>query len=256
MSEERYIIPNLRNACRVLARLSSSSDGLSAKQISEELEIPRTTAFRILKTLSAEAFIDERAGRYRPGAGMLALGMKSLSASALRDAARETVAELAETTGETAHVLVPFQASAVILEVRDSPHPLRVASRPGDFADLHCSAGGKAMLAFDDRPEIAAYLERPRLAKRTGKTITDVDELKKEIGRVKKQGYSLDDGEYHEGVRCIGAPVFGADLRFAASIGITGVASRIAIKRVPSLAKEVIAAASRMQERLSGRPMV
>ncbi len=242
----RYVIPNLERACRVLKLLGDHPGGLSLAEVSRRLRIPRTTALRIVATLSREDLLVRREGRYAPGPGLIPLGMSCLNDLDLRNSARPAVQALAEKTGETAHLAVLSRDRALLVEVVQSPNPIRVGAPPGTLVDLHCSATGKVLLAFACPGDVGSL----PLRRRTTKTLTRADEFRVELARIRRQGYAVDDEEYYAGVRCIAAPVRDARGGIVAALGVTATTGRFTLRLVPAWARLVVAQASSLSSAL------
>ncbi len=246
---EKYYIPSLKNGCRVMKLLSTHVNGLDLKTICASLKIPRTTGLRICTTLEAENFlIRTPAGKYILGSGLAPLGMIALPNANIRNMAVPILNDLVKETHETAHLAVLCGKESLILEVCDSPHQLRVASRPGSLALIHCSATGKVFLAWSIHLKLCDFFNGITIERRTPKTFTTVKSLEKEIGLIRKQGYAVDDEEYFAGVRCIAAPVRNAENKVVAAIGITGATVRLTKEKIQPYAKIVQQAASRLSK--------
>lgn len=248
--QERYVIPNLRNACRILRLLGQHADGLKVADIARTLAIPVTTTLRIMATLQLEGYVRKVEGRFELGPVLIHLGNASLASTEIRGAALPVLEQLSAATEETAHLAIPCDQRSLIVAVKDSPHPLRAASRPGYLAELHCSSTGKSFLAFLYHPKLTEVLGDPDLIRRTPHTITALPELKREIELTRKRGYSLDNEEYHPGVRCVAAPVYSSQGMVVAAIGITAATVRFPKDRIPEMAAHVIAAAAELSSLL------
>jgi len=247
---DRYSIPNLKNACRVLKALSVEEKGFSLSELARNLKIPRTTALRILSTLENEGFVGRNDNTFTLGNGMVNVGLKALAKINIRTIAVPILRDLANETGETAHLVVLSDDHALILEVCDSPHPLRVASRPGTLTLLYCSAAGKVLMAHCIRNRIPEIFKDNKMEKRTAKTITSIAALEKEMDKVIAQGYGLDDEEYFEGIRCLAAPIWNTRHEVVAATGITGTTTRFTPDKIESFAQIVINAAKCISEKL------
>lgn len=248
--DEKYIIPNLRNACRVLKMLAREEGSLTMSELADRLEVPRTTALRILRTFESEGFVQRDHAHYRLGSGIIHIGLKALAGVNIRAIAVPVLKNLAGQTGETAHLAVLSDDRSLILEVCDSPHPLRIASRPGSLAWLHGSATGKVFLSYclkDRIGEIFGNVAPPRL---TARTLVTVAELEAETERTLARGYGLDNEEYFEGARCVAAPVRGARQEVVAAVGITGTTTRFTMDKVEEFSQFVMDAARRISEQL------
>ncbi|HEY0862987.1 MAG TPA: IclR family transcriptional regulator [Lacunisphaera sp.] len=251
-SQERYVIPNLRNACRILKLLGGSPDGFKIADIGRTLRIPVTTTLRIMTTLHLEGLVRKNGALYELGPVLIQLGNASLAGTEIRTAAIPILEKLTGATDETSHLAIPCDDRSLIVAVQDSPHPLRAASRPGFLAELHCSSTGKTLLAFLHYQRLNEFYgsgaERP--TKRTPHTLTTLAEIRREAELTRKRGYSLDDEEFAPGIRCLAAPVYASDGNVAAAIGITASTVRFTHERVPEMAGKVLAAAAELSRLL------
>ena len=248
---EKYLIPNLAKACSLLRLLARSDQGLTAQTIAKELQIPRTTAFRILRTLAHQGLVEKDAALYQPGPALLEIGSNVLSHNRIRERSALILQALTRETGETSHLAIPSANLALILEVCDSPNPVRVASRAGTLVDLHCSATGKCLLAYTYGDRLADVLPSLPLTARTKNTITDPGALIEMADQVRRQGYALDNEEYHEGVRCLAAPVWRGQ-QVIAAIGVTAAVSNFPTRRINAIAQLVQGAATDLTKSLGG----
>jgi IclR family acetate operon transcriptional repressor len=245
-SLERYVIPNLRNACAIMKLLGTSTEGFKAADIARSLQIPVTTTLRIMATLQLEGYVRKVEGRFELGPVLIHLGNASLAGTEIRTAALPVLQQLTHDTVETSHLAIPCDDRALIVAVQDSPHPLRAASRPGYLAELHCSSTGKIFLAFVHGHRLPEVLGRNALLRRTPHTLTTAAEVKREVELTRRRGYSLDNEEYHPGVRCLAAPVYSSDGSVVAAIGITAATVRFPKERVPEIASMVMNAANEL----------
>lgn len=248
---ERYVIPNLRNACRILKLLGRSTEGYKVADIARELKIPVTTTLRIMSTLTLEGLARKVEGRFELGPILIQLGNAALAGTEIRELAQPVLLRLTQATDETAHLAIPCDDRSLIVAVQDSPHPLRAASRPGFLAELHCSSTGKSFLSFLHYERLAElYPAGTKLTKRTPHTRTTPAEIRREVEATRKRGYSLDDEEFNPGVRCVAAPVYASDGKVAAAIGITAATVRFTRERIPEMGAHVLAAARELSEHL------
>jgi DNA-binding IclR family transcriptional regulator len=163
----------------------------------------------------------------------------------MREVAKPFLRQLMERTGECVHLAVPAQGKVLYIDQVESPATLRVNAQVGTLNPLHCTALGKALLAFGD-------LELPpTLESFTLHTITDPHLLRKNLEQVRAQGYAVDDEEFDLGVRCIAVPVFDFRGKAVGSIGISGPATRVTSERLPGLAASVVEIGKALSERMS-----
>jgi IclR family acetate operon transcriptional repressor len=245
-SLERYVIPNLRNACRVLKLLRGHPGGLKAAELGRALGIPVTTTMRITATLQIEGLVQKNEGRYGLGPVLIHLGNAALAGTDIRKIALPILQNLTADTGETSHLAIPCNERSLVIAVQDSPHPLRAAAAAGFMTDLHSSSTGKIFLAYLHNKRFAQFhaLEAPY--RHTANTLTKKAELEREIASVRKRGYSVDNEECHVGVRCVAAPIFSSDGSVVGAIGTTAAAARLPEKKIPEMASKVRAAAAEL----------
>lgn len=249
-----YAIPNLTNACRVLKALAAEPEGLLLKELVQRLELPHTSALRIVSTLCSAELLQRNGKRYVLGTGLIPLGQQALARLDIRALARPVLQELSERTQETAHLAMLSGNHSLLVEVVQSPSPIRVGAPAGTQVELHCSAHGKIFLAHGPTENLARLLGLTPLARRTRATLTTLPELQKEFRRIRTQGYALDNEEYFEGIRCLAAPVCNAEGEVTAALGITGATTRFTAARIPEVARQVMAAANALSKKLGYRP--
>jgi IclR family acetate operon transcriptional repressor len=247
---ERYVIPNLRNAGRILKLLGRHPDGLRAADLARTLDIPVTTTLRIMTTLHLDGLARKHDGRYELGPVLIQLGTAALAGTEIRELALPLLQRLTADTDETAHLAIPCDERSLIVAVQDSPHPLRAASRPGFLADLHCSATGKIFLAFLYSQRLGEFYAQVRPERRTPATLTKLADLKREGELTRKRGFSLDNEEFNLGVRCLAAPVYDSDGAVTAAMGITASTVRFPQERIPEFAAKVRAVAAELSQLL------
>lgn len=249
----RYVIPNLRNACRILKYLGRTPDGCIAADIARDLGVPVTTTLRIMATMQLEGLVRKVENRYELGPVLISLGNASLAGIEIREMALPVLEKLTAQTDETSHLAIPCDGRSLITAVQDSSHPLRVASRPGYLADLHCSSTGKVFLAFAKGCEPATIFPHGA-SRRTPRTKTTLAEIKRDTEITRKQGYGLEAEEFHPGVRCLAAPIMSSTGEVVAAIGITASMARFTKERIPEIAGKVQAAAAEVSRQLGFSP--
>lgn len=217
-----YVIPNLANACRIISLVSESDQGLSLSELEQGLSLPRTTAFRILQTLCQERVLAKQGKRYQVGAQLFKLGLNVLGSQRLSQQALPFLQQLALKTGLSCHLALPHTEGALLVEVCDSPNPLRLAARPGTIAAFNCSAAGKVFLAHLYIDQLAELAAAGRFVNHTIRSITEPVQLHSELQRVLSRGYAGDEMEYHIDVRCLAAPVRNEQGQVVAAVGVTG----------------------------------
>lgn len=220
-----------------------------------EAGLHKSTAFRLLEALRRHRLVavDESTGRYRLGLGLFELGMAAVSRLDVGQCAPPFLEALARETGETASLGI-FENPEVVHILRvESANPLRLPALAGRRSPAYCTGIGKAILAHLESAELERYLRAVTLKPRTPRTITDRDQLRADLKRVRSRGYSLDDEEIFPGLRCVAAPVFGLDGRVVAGVSVAGPSSRMPKDSVPRFSSRVVAVAAEISSRLGFR---
>ena len=240
-------IQSLARGLKILDILAQSREGVSITELASTLRVDKGSASRLVSTLAHYAYAekDDTTRRFHLGPQVVRLSLSVLSRFSLREAARPFLQQLMERTGECAHLAVPAMGKVLYIEQVESPATLRVNAQVGSLNPLHCTALGKALLAFGDL-ELPASLESF-----TPNTLKTHDALRKNLEQVRRQGYALDDEEFDLGVCCIAVPVFDHSGRVVGSIGISGPATRITARQLPNLAACVVEAGKALSERIS-----
>lgn len=248
-----YVIPNLVNAGRVL-KLLASEPGLTVLQISRALRVPRTTVIRIASSLVREGLLeaDARHG-YSLGPALIYLGMRAMAGVDLAGLAKPLLKRLATKTGETAHLAMLSDEKSLLLEVCQSPLPIRAGAPAGTLADLYCSATGKIFLAWNFEDALPQFFERAHPVSRTQRTITTVERMTKEIALIRRRGYAVDEEEVYDGIRCAAVPIFNSRGHVYLALGITGVIGRFTRSRIPECVAQLKAAATALSDSLGYR---
>ncbi len=231
-----------------MEKLANAPDGLAITDLAKEFEVDKGSMSRLLQTLANYGFAEKDGvtRRYVLGPQIVRLSRALLTRMPLRETAKPFLNQLVELTGECTHLAILAQGQALYIDQVESPSALRVMTGVGTLAPLHCTALGKALLAFGDGtpwPE--------NLASFTARTIVDPSMLKHHIEQVRSLGYAVDDEEYMYGVRCIAVPVSDFREKCVAAIGISGPSNRISLENVPQVAKTVMEVGAALSARLS-----
>jgi DNA-binding IclR family transcriptional regulator len=214
---------------RAVRSLLFIADGpRSVRAVAEHLSVHPTTALRILQTLHTWRLVDKRGdGEYRLGATVLDLGQRALESLDLRDVAGPYMRTLSDATGETIHLAILESQRIIYIDKVDSRHPVRMYSRVGIIAPLHCTGVAKAILAFVPPAQQRRMLEGVELQPYTPHTLTTVDALLADMATSRERGYAIDDEEHELGIRCVAAPILHADGSVACSLSVSVPNSRV-----------------------------
>ncbi len=229
------VVQSLQRGLAVLDFLAERGGPVRTSEIAQQFDIDKANASRLLKTLTEAGYAERAADRrYVIGGKMRGDDGRQLEGViALRERTRSLLEGLVEASGECAHMAVLVGDKVWYIDKISSPHALRVDHPVGALAPLHCTALGKAFLAF--LPTAAAGA----LARYTASTIVDRERLAAELAAARAQGYASDDEEFSPGVRCVAAPVRNGGGRMVAAVGLSGPTARIDLDRLGDLGRLV-----------------
>jgi DNA-binding IclR family transcriptional regulator len=251
-SKSPYQVQVLDRALAILEVLSAEGPDLSLGEISDKLELHKSTAHRLMMVLERHRLIERNSvsGRYRLGLKLFELGTKAVSQLDLRERARPFLERLVLETSETVHLCVLDDSEVVYLDKVEPTRSVRMATSVGRRNPMHCTAVGKAIMAYLPDGEVEAIIHRQGMKTMTANTITSFLDLKKELSAIRERGYSIDNEEIEEGVRCVGCVVRNFSGDPLAAISISGPAFRITQAKVAGLAVPVMAAAHGLSSEL------
>jgi DNA-binding IclR family transcriptional regulator len=232
-------------ALRILCQFDAETPALSVSEVSRRLQIPKSTAHNLLRTLEAFDFLHQEPGDrlYRLGPRLFELSRLFSHHTPLMAAARPHLQRLAEQTRETVKLGVLSEDEVLILAAIESPYQLHTRGDEGKRAPLHCTGLGKAILAALPPERVREIAARRGLPRYTPRTITSLDRLEQELALIRSRGYALDWEENEAGVVCVAAPVPDPHGGLVASISVSAPISRMTRERVSRLARQVLAAA-------------
>lgn len=251
------VVKSVLRAVRILESFDRE-EGMTVTEISRRLGLPKSSVHDILSTLVMEGILEKDSdnSRYHLGLKLFELGDKARSSLEIRKVATPFLKSLNSELDETVHLTVLDEGEVLYIECFESTKRLRTYSVIGVRAPLHCTAVGKAIMAFLPIEEVEKIIQKKGLEKFTENTIVDKEKLLDELERIRKRGYAVDNMEHEEHVRCVGAPVFNYDGRGFASISISGPSQRVTEEMVPEIAKMVISTTREISKRLGYKPEV
>ncbi|MER6951506.1 IclR family transcriptional regulator [Nonomuraea sp. NPDC000554] len=223
---------SLERGLDILFTLSRATRPLSLAQLSRNTGLPKSTAHRILGVLCSRTLARREGTGYLPGALLADLagaGRGRIPGS--RRAVLPYLLYLYETTRQTVNLVVPSGLEAQYVERLYGHNRIDSLSDGVDRAPLHCTATGKALLAYD--PSLRRSLvEQGAPERMTRRTITSLAALDRELAQVRRYGVAYAQEEYTEGVSCVAAPVFGPGGRICMAVGVAGPASVVPLARL------------------------
>jgi DNA-binding IclR family transcriptional regulator len=227
--ESKNSIQVIERMMRLLDVLAESADAVSLKLLAGKSGLHPSTAHRILTALVRDRMVERvDQGSYRLGMRLLELGNLVKSRISVREHALPLMRELHGQIGEAVNLSVRRDDEIVYIERTSSGRSLmRVVNIIGARAPLHITAVGKLFLLEDGTAGIKSYAERTSLPAYTKNTIHSLPALERELDKVRRQGYALDNEEAELGVRCIGAGVRDDTGALVAGLSVSAPAERM-----------------------------
>jgi DNA-binding IclR family transcriptional regulator len=246
-------VRSLAKGLEILSLFRTDRPVLTVEEMARELNFPKSSTYRLVATLRERGYLRKNPGGegYALDDRLLHFGEVVRSSSKLHDYAHAHLEKLAASSGETAVLVVLNGSRGVVVDKADSPEMIRFMPDPGWNFPLHVGAAGKVFLAAMSPRELNRYLER-ELERPTERTITDPEELRRELAKVREQGYATIDEEFMLGTRSVAAPVRGHGGKPIASMAIAGPSSRLTSERIDELASLVIDEANALATAVGG----
>lgn len=227
------LLQSLARGLEALDFLTAKREPVRLTDVAEALGVDKSNASHLMKTLVAAGYAcQDSTRRYQPTEKVVrpAANVHSLiDIVSVKEAWRPVLERLVADTGECAHMAVLVGDRVWYIDKIDSSLPLKVDHPIGALSPLHCTALGKAFLAFGD-----ARAEGP-FETFTPRTLTTRRALDDEITRTRARGYSIDNEEFASGIRCVARSVYDRHGRMIAAIGVSGPSVRVTDERLAEL---------------------
>ncbi|WP_165856294.1 IclR family transcriptional regulator [Marinobacter sp. JSM 1782161] len=228
---------SIDKAIQVLEAVCDSPEPVRFTDLVARLQLPKSTAHRLLATLVDQGMVRYDTGdqRYSPGYRLLSLAQRTWEGLEIPRAARESMQRLLHEAAETVHLAVVDGHEIIYIDKLESPKTIRLYSAVGKRGPMYCTGVGKAILAFlppEQQDEVIAHTE---FVRHTVHTIADETALRQALADIRAHGCAFDMEEHEEGIRCVAAPIFNFRGDVVAGISITSVASRMPTNRLQDL---------------------
>jgi len=218
-----------------------SRESLTADDLALQLGVHRRTAIRLIDVMAEAGWVepDGDGGRaVRLTTRVLSVAGEVMRRNDLISLGTPVVRRLRDRVDESSHLAVISQGSAVNIIEEPSIHPLAVTQAVGNRVPIYCTAVGKAIAAF--HPELLDAVLATGLTRHTPNTLTTPEALERELDRIRRDGWAVDDAEMYPDTRCVAAPVRDAFGRVVASLGASGPSVRVTRDRAESIARIVL----------------
>lgn len=251
----KYRVRAVDRALSLLSVLHEHGPRLGLAELSQALALHKSTVHRLLVVLERNRFVerDARDGRYRLGIRLFELGWTARASFDITAQGRPYLERLMEQTGETAYLCILDEDEMLSIANVESARASRALFTVGKRVHPYCTSVGKSVLAYMDPDDVDRIVIKHPLRAHTRRTITSLPQLRAELNTVRARGYAIDDEEFEEGLRCIGAPIRDCTGQPIAAISIAGPTIRVTNESVPRIAELVMKASEELSRDLGYR---
>jgi IclR family acetate operon transcriptional repressor len=193
----------------LLEVIAAKDQRYALQDLVEETGLPKPTLHRMLQQLESAGLLRREGDSrlYRIGTRLRRLAENLLLNDSHHGARHAVLRHLVEEIGESCNLTALSGSEVVYLDRVETAAPLRFYLHPGSRVPVHCSASGKIFLAQMAPAQRRRLLANVPLEAYTPKTLTELEQIEREVQRVRKDGFALDDEEFLPGLLCIAALV-------------------------------------------------
>ena len=248
-------VQSLSRALKLLNALAVHSQGLSLSEVASHVGLPNSTAHRLLTTLQNERYVRFESERsvWLIGVQAFCVGAAFVRSRDLVTIARPYMRRLMEQSGETVNLAIADCGEVIYIAQVETQKMMRAIAGPGGRAPMHCSGLGKALLAVADPAAAEELIKSMDLHRETAHTLVTVQDLKRDLEKVRAHGYAVDNEEIVVGLRCVAAVIYDEHSSPLAALSVSGPTARITEQRIPVLGEAVAGIAAEITAEIGGQ---
>lgn len=240
MTEEKETKNPIQSAERIFQVMEALADNgeMGLMELAAALNLHKSTVHRLLMSLIYMGYAkqDVTTQKYMLSYRIVNMAGKILGRMDILRVAKPYLERLSELSREAVHLVQRDENNILYIDkIEAKVGTIRMVSHVGMVRPMYCSGVGKAIMATLPAEEVCKIWEKSNIEKKTEKTITDLEEMQKTLGEIRKNGYAIDDEENEEGVRCIAASLSRGQAQAGYAFSISGPASRMTIERIKEL---------------------
>jgi DNA-binding IclR family transcriptional regulator len=239
----------------IIEFLSTEHDGAGVTAIANRVGLHKSTAHRLLATLTGRGYLAKTAeGNYKIGLKLIEAVSCYINSLELQTEARPYLVQITGELGLTSHLGVLDGDKVVYIEKMDVVSSIRMYSQIGLRMYAYCSSLGKCLLSNFSKGDLNRIMKDCGFTRFTGSTIGSLDELHKEMAKVRRLGWAMDNEEYEPGHRCVGAPIYDYKGDIIAAISASGPRNLLNDERIAPVAECVKNAAMELSRSMGYIP--
>lgn len=234
MASKPYLINSVLRAAKLLECFSLGKPALTNSQLAKMLGLHKSTITRLVYSLEEAGFLrkDQKTGEFSLTYRLFRIGSVYINQIGFRTEARPLLSELASTFQETVHLAVLNDFEVFYIDKVEGTQSVGMMSRIGNKSPAYCTGVGKVLLSYLSEDDLDRYLRTVELKRYTPNTISNPEELKLHLQRIRRQGYTMDDSEHEADIKCVAAPLHDDSGNVVASISIAGPGFRMNRERM------------------------
>lgn len=223
-------VQSVERVLDILEALASSPQGMHLTELSELVGLHISTTHRLVHMLANRGYAvkEQKTGKYRLTLRTFEIGSRVSSVWDLMLTARPYLDELAALSQEAVH-LVERDGDGVVYLYKAEPFRqlVRMGSRYGLRNPMYCTGVGKSILALMPREEVDRIWNRETITAFSPNTITDLEQMHRELEEIRQRGYAIDNEEHEVGIRCMAMAIRNWLGEPIAAVSISAPASRM-----------------------------
>lgn len=247
-------VQSVDRALSIIETLAEDDEGYRLSDLAVRTGLSASTVHRLLATLESRRFVqfDRAESKWHVGVRSFTVGASFARRRNFSAQAIPYLRKLRDLTRETANLAVVDDEYVIVLTRMESREIMRSLTQVGGRVAMVTSGVGKAVLATYSDEDVAAVIRHHGMPRLTEKSIVRPSDLFRELEKIRKQGYALDDEEACMGLRCIAAVVYNDCAEPLAAISVSGMTSRLTDDRLPEVGQIVCEVAGELTVALGG----
>lgn len=247
-------VQSVDRALSILETLAEDDEGYRLSDLAVRTGLSASTVHRLLATLESRRFVqfDRAESKWHVGVRSFTVGASFARRRNFSTQAIPYLRKLRDLTRETANLAVVDDEFIIVLTRMESREIMRSLTQMGGRVPMVTSGVGKAVLATYSDEDVGAVIRHHGMPRLTEKSIVRPSDLFRELEKIRKQGFAIDDEEACMGLRCIAAVVYNDCAEPLAAISVSGMTSRLTDDRLPEIGQIVREVAGELTVALGG----
>lgn len=220
-------------ALRILEIVAESEKSMTPTEINQHLNLPKPSIHRICLMLEREGYLQNQIdGKgLLPGSRLAKIAIKIFSNNDHFKYERHAILKnLSNEIGETCNISIPEGLEMIYYDRVETHWPFRMQMKKNDRVPIYCTASGKLFLSSLSSAKRNRILSNLKIEKLTTNTITDIDELKQELKRIKKTNIGIDNEEFMQGMIAVSVPLITNDKKFIGGLTVHAPKARLSME--------------------------